>query len=112
MSDIEVRPATEDDLPVLREVIPRAFSNDPPMSWIFRDPSTRVERLQTLFGGALVEIFHPAGHLWTTADAGACAVWQPPGQWRTPDEVVERITPPLRPACSRRSSTASSPSSG
>jgi ribosomal protein S18 acetylase RimI-like enzyme len=98
MSPVDVRPATEDDLPALTGVLSRAFSNDPPMSWVFRDDATRRDRLATLFGGALREIFLPAGHLWTTTDVGGAAVWQPPGQWRTPDEVVERLTPPLAEA--------------
>jgi ribosomal protein S18 acetylase RimI-like enzyme len=98
MSPVEVRPATEDDVPALTGVLSRAFSNDPPMSWVFRDESTRVDRLATLFGGALGEVFLPAGHLWTTADVAGAAVWQPPGQWRTPDDVVERLTPPLAEA--------------
>lgn len=95
MSPVEVRPATEADLPELAGVISRAFSDDPPMSWVFRDGSTRRERLHAVFSGALAEIFLPAGHLWTTTDVGGCAVWMPPGRWRTPDAVVERITPPL-----------------
>jgi ribosomal protein S18 acetylase RimI-like enzyme len=95
MCPIEVRPATEDDLPVLTGVLARAFVNDPPMSWVFRDPATRPDRLATLYGGALRELFFPAGHVWTTTDVGGAAVWQPAGQWRTPDEVVARLTPPL-----------------
>ena len=95
MSPVEVRPATEDDLPVLTGVLSRAFSNDPPMSWVFRDESTRQDRLATFFGCALSELFFPAGHLWTTSEVGGAAVWQPAGQWRTPDDVVERMTPPL-----------------
>ncbi|MDQ3107650.1 MAG: GNAT family N-acetyltransferase [Actinomycetota bacterium] len=95
---IEVRRATVDDIPALTGVLSRAFSNDPPMSWVFRDEATRVERLAVLFGGALREIFLPAGHLWTTTGVSGAAVWQPPGQWRTPDEVVERLTPPLAEA--------------
>src|SRR3954451_295017 len=94
----EVRPATEEDVPALTGVLSRAFSNDPPMSWVFRDASTRVERLATLFGGALQEIFLPAGHLWTTSDVAGAAVWQPPGAWRTPDEVSERLAAPLADA--------------
>jgi ribosomal protein S18 acetylase RimI-like enzyme len=90
---IDVRPATEDDLPALAGVLSRAFSNDPPMSWVFRDEATRVERLRVLFAGALEELFLPAGHLWTTNEVAGAAVWQPPGQWRAPDDVIERLMP-------------------
>lgn len=95
---IDVRPATEEDVPTLADVISRAFTNDPPMSWVFRDPETRVDRLRVLFSGALTELFLPAGHLWTTTEVAGAAVWQPPGQWRTSDEEVERLTPPLAEA--------------
>ena len=95
MVDHQPRPATEDDVPALAGVLARAFSNDPPFGWVFRDPSTRVERLHTLFSGALTHLFLPGGHVWTTADVAGGAVWQPPGQWRTPDEVNDVLTPPL-----------------
>ena len=91
VTDVNVRPATEDDVPALTGVLSRAFSNDPPMSWSFRDPSTRVDRLATMFGAALPSLFLPAGHVWTTDDVGGVAVWQPPGQWRTPDEKVGEL---------------------
>jgi len=92
---VELRPATEDDVPALAAVLSRAFSTDPPMSWVFRDPSTRQDRLRTLFSGALANLFLPHGHVWTTAVVAGGAVWQPPGQWRTPDEVTEQLTVPL-----------------
>ncbi len=90
---IEVRRATVEDIPALAGVLSRAFSTDPPMSWVFRDDSTRVERLETLFGLAVTEIFLPKGHSYTTADLAGVALWDPPGDWRTPDEVVERMAP-------------------
>ena len=90
-----MRPATEEDIPNLAAVMARAFSNDPPMSWVFRDESTRQDRLRTVFTGGLSEIFVPRGHPWTTTDVSGIAAWQPPGGWRTPDDVVERLTPPL-----------------
>lgn len=92
---IEVRPATTDDIPQLADVLSRAFTTDPPMSWVFRDEATRPDRLRALFTGALAEIFLPAGHLWTTGDVAGAAVWQPPGSWRTPDEVSERMAPAM-----------------
>jgi ribosomal protein S18 acetylase RimI-like enzyme len=92
---IDVRPATDDDLPALAAVIARAFSNDPCMSWAFRDEATRVDRLTSLFTIGLQELFLPAGHAWTTTDVAGAGLWEPPGHWRTPDDVVERMTPVL-----------------
>ena len=91
MSPVDVRPASEEDVPALTAVLSRAFSDDPPMSWAFRDPSTRPARLATIFGSALPSLFLPAGHTWTTTDTAGVAVWQPPGQWRTPDEKVGEL---------------------
>ena len=90
---IEVRRATEDDIPAMAGVLSRAFSNDPPLSWVFRDETTRVDRLGALFTTALTELFVPKGHVFTTADVSGAALWEPPGEWRTPDEVVERMAP-------------------
>lgn len=90
-SQVEVRQATDDDIPALTGVLSRAFSNDPPMSWSFRDPTTRVERLATIFGAAFPTVFLPSGHVWTTTDLAGAAIWQPPGQWRTPEDKVGEI---------------------
>jgi ribosomal protein S18 acetylase RimI-like enzyme len=91
MSPVEVRPADEGDVDALVGVLSRAFSTDPPMSWAFRDESTRTERLATMFGAAMPSLFLPAGHVWTTSEVAGAAVWQPPGQWRTPDDKVGEL---------------------
>lgn len=91
----EVRPATADDIPALAGVLSRAFSNDPPMSWVFRDDDTRVEKLRMLFEAALGEVFLPHGATYTTTDLAGAALWAPPGHWRTPDEVVEQMAPTM-----------------
>ena len=91
MSPVEVRPATEDDVDALTGVLSRAFSTDPPMSWSFRDDATRRDRLATVFGNALPSLFLPSGHVWTTTDLAGVAVWQGPGQWRTPEDKVGEL---------------------
>ena len=91
MSPVDVRPASEDDVEALTGVLSRAFSNDPPMSWAFRDESTRPQRLATVFGSALPSLFLPGGHVWTTTDLSGVAVWQPPGRWRTPEDKVDEL---------------------
>lgn len=91
MNPIDVRVATDDDIPAMAGVLSRAFSADPPMSWVFRDPATRVERLESLFSAALRELFVPTGFAFTTADHAGVALWEAPGRWRTPDDVNERL---------------------
>ncbi len=94
---IEVREATADDAPVLEAVLARAFEDDPCMRWVFRDDAARAAHLQLLFHSAL-EVFLPHGLSFTTADRASAALWAPPQQWRTPDEVVERMAPVLAEA--------------
>jgi ribosomal protein S18 acetylase RimI-like enzyme len=95
VSDIEVRRADEDDIPALTGVLARAFSNDPPMCWVFRDDTTRTSHLERLFDGGLREVFLPNDASYTTTDLAGCALWAPPGRWKTPDEVVERLAPQM-----------------
>lgn len=74
---IEVRRATEDDVPTLAGVLGRAFTDDPPLAWVFRDGATRVDRLTALFGMALVGVFLPHGEVYATRDLAGAALWEP-----------------------------------
>ena len=94
-----VRLVQPEDVATLAPVFARAFSTDPPMSWIFQDPSTRTDKLQVLFTGALEKVFIPHGHSYTTADLAGGALWAPPGKWRTPDEAVAEMSPVLAEVC-------------
>lgn len=65
-----------DDVPALAAALGRAFTDDPPMSWVFRDAATRVDRLTALFTLALVGVFLPNGEVFTTTDLGGAALWE------------------------------------
>jgi GNAT superfamily N-acetyltransferase len=65
------------------------------MSWVFRDSENRVDKLRMLFEGGLREVFLPNDASFTTTDVAGAALWAPPGKWKTPDEVVERMAPML-----------------
>jgi ribosomal protein S18 acetylase RimI-like enzyme len=73
---IDVRRATDDDLPALSAVLGRAFSNDPTMVWVFRDEATRLDRLTALFTLALLGVFLPAGAIDVTTDVAGAALWE------------------------------------
>ncbi len=90
---IEVRRATDDDIPALAGVLSRAFSTDPPMNWVFRDDETRLGRIEALFRIALTELFLPHGDVFTTADLAGVAIWDAPGAWRTPDGATAKMAP-------------------
>lgn len=95
MGTHNVRPATLDDVPALAGVLGRAFSNDPCMAWVFRDPDRRTANLEFLFRDGLEQVFLPLGGSYTTEDLAGCALWSPPGHWKTPDEVIEAMAPAM-----------------
>jgi GNAT superfamily N-acetyltransferase len=92
---VGVRTATAEDTEALTGVLARAFSNDPCLCWIFRDPETRIQRLEALFSNGLEKVFLPLGSCFTTDDLSGCALWTPPGRWKTPEAVVEEMAPQM-----------------
>jgi len=87
---IEVRRATEEDVPALAGVLARAFTHDPPFHWVFRGDETRQDRLTALFGMALAGVFLPKGEVYTTTDLGGVSCWEPrPAEPAGEDEAAE-----------------------
>jgi len=76
---IEVRRAHEADIPVLAEVLARAFANDPAISFFVKPADRRHERM---FAGMEAMLRYGSAHLsdtYTTADLAGAAIWTPPG---------------------------------
>jgi ribosomal protein S18 acetylase RimI-like enzyme len=73
---LEVRRATDQDVPALAATLASAFTHDPPMAWIFRDPTTRPDRLRSLFTLAVLGVFLPNGEIYVTPDVGAASLWE------------------------------------
>jgi GNAT superfamily N-acetyltransferase len=94
---VQVRQATEADADTLKGVLARAFSNDPVMSWIFRNDATRIDDLSLLFSTALA-MFVPKGLSWVATDLGGAALWAPRGDWQMGDEVVAEMAPVMTEA--------------
>jgi ribosomal protein S18 acetylase RimI-like enzyme len=88
---IETRPAQLDDLPDLAATLAEAFDGDPVWSWMIPEKQRR-DRLTRLFG-ALLRYAIPRGHVYTTADQRAVAMWSPPQQWRLPVPAMLRAAP-------------------
>ncbi len=75
------------DLPAIREMLTRAFCDDPQFAWLMPTESSRPARLRRFFGSLLrfegfgladIDVFETNGKV-----AGA-AVWFPPGSWPPP----------------------------
>jgi ribosomal protein S18 acetylase RimI-like enzyme len=76
---IPITRATPDRLPVLVEVVARAFMVEPAMRWPFGDSETdHLQRLRVAFG-ASGETFIRLGLTYEAANGVGCAVWVPPG---------------------------------
>jgi ribosomal protein S18 acetylase RimI-like enzyme len=80
------------DVPRLREVLGRAFATDPVLDWVLRSDAGRDAAVAFLFRLTL-DLAMPLGHVYTTADGSAAALWSPPGRlyaggarqaWRLP----------------------------
>jgi GNAT superfamily N-acetyltransferase len=77
----EIRLAGAADVPALTGVLCRAFDADPVMNWVLRQDAGRAAAFEWMFRLSLA-LTLPFGHVYTTADRGATALWTPPGKWR------------------------------
>lgn len=104
MTNIDVRPAVRADIGDLSKVLGRAFADDPVMAWMVPDPVARRRRLHRLFatltrhhhlsrGG--VEVASTGSVIGAVPTIGACALWDPPGQWRHTTAEQVRALPGL-----------------
>jgi ribosomal protein S18 acetylase RimI-like enzyme len=76
---IAVRRASEADIPVLAEVLARAFARDPAFSYFTKRDEHRHERMAA---GMEALLRYASAHLsdtYTTADLAGAAIWTPPG---------------------------------
>jgi GNAT superfamily N-acetyltransferase len=71
------RLATLADLPSVVAVAAAAFQDDPVMSWVFQDPSTRQARLQGLFSMPAGDMLRGNGEVHLCEDASV-ALWRNP----------------------------------
>lgn len=87
MSPIEpphaTRPAVAQDLPALRDMLTRAFLDDPVARWSCPSSDTALAGVLARFHGAQLRRMLRAGEIWTTADRSSAAVWARPGAWRS-----------------------------
>jgi GNAT superfamily N-acetyltransferase len=88
---VESRAATRADLPVLAETMALAFYADPVWGWAFSDPERRLEQHRAVWGFLLESALD---YGWVRiADAGAAALWIPPGRPELRPEDEPRFEP-------------------
>jgi GNAT superfamily N-acetyltransferase len=73
-----IRTACAEDLPVLADVLARAFQDDPVFAWSIPDPDERRARLPALFA-TFAEVFLPHDDTYLTEDLASVALWAPAG---------------------------------
>lgn len=73
--------ATGEDAPMLTRVLCRAFDADPVMNWVLRQDAGRAFAFEWMFRLSLAMTL-PHGHVYTTPDRMATALWTPPGKWQ------------------------------
>lgn len=99
MTNVDVRPATRADIAELSKVLGRAFDDDPVTSWMLPDPAARRRKLHRVFA-ALTRYHHLSrGGVEVAASSGsgigACALWDPPGEWKHTTAEELRAMPGL-----------------
>jgi GNAT superfamily N-acetyltransferase len=85
----------EDEAELVTELFTLAFYDDPTWSWAFPDPERRMEQHRAWWG-LYVHSAVRRGLVWVTGDAGAAAVWFPPGEPELTEEDEEGVEPMLR----------------
>ncbi|HTD58160.1 MAG TPA: GNAT family N-acetyltransferase [Solirubrobacteraceae bacterium] len=79
-----LRLATAEDVHRLKDVLAKAFFEDPVLGWLMPDDARRLARLRSFFAIELRHLALPRGRVWTTSDLAGAALSLPPGAWRVP----------------------------
>src|SRR5438105_2842047 len=73
--------AGAEDIPVLREVLSKAFDNDLFSNWVVKQDNKRQQRFAAMFDCSLRFFGLAHGHLYTNQDRTGAALWVPPGKY-------------------------------
>ncbi|WP_310497687.1 GNAT family N-acetyltransferase [Sandarakinorhabdus sp.] len=93
-----VRACTLADVPVVTDILARAFQDDPAMTWIWPDAAQRSRRLPRFFDLITHTDVDPAHwHIALDRDGqpAAAALWRRPSRWEVPTRAMLRQLPRL-----------------
>jgi ribosomal protein S18 acetylase RimI-like enzyme len=97
----DIRKLSPDDVPRIARALARAFEDDPVMSWIFRDESIRVDRLERAFALFLRRIWLPHEECYGADRLFGAALWLPPNKWHLGAGAQLRLLPSMIAAIGR-----------
>jgi GNAT superfamily N-acetyltransferase len=98
---VAIREATDGDRDLLARICAAGFENDPVMSWVFPDSTTRFGQLLVAFSG-LVDDFLAKAHSAVHVVDDACATfWRSPA-WVKPEPGGDDGTGPWTPEVAER----------
>jgi ribosomal protein S18 acetylase RimI-like enzyme len=87
----------------LREVMARAFDDDPIANWFCAQDARRAERIRLFFNVAVRKMALRHDEIYTTSEIEGGAIWFPPGKWKMGLFDQLKLTPDmLRVASPRR----------
>src|SRR4051794_19337652 len=92
-----VRKAVDEDLPRVAAALAQAFYDDPQFVWIVPDDKRRLGILNRGFELFLRRLWFAQDECYTTAGVVGAAVWERPGEWKTP--ITKQLT--MAPAMAR-----------
>jgi ribosomal protein S18 acetylase RimI-like enzyme len=94
---VEIRPATPDDVPDLGRILAAAFADDPVWQWLASPRADWTRRATAWFEAEARSQLAGHGEVLVDSDGRGCAIWAPPGHWKsTPSEGLALAVPSVR----------------
>jgi ribosomal protein S18 acetylase RimI-like enzyme len=89
---VDIHVVAPDEVEAAARPLAEAFADDPLKLFLCGGTQLPVERSMPFFR-AFIEMHLQYGHVYTTADHGASAIWSPPGHWKIPVGQIVRRAP-------------------
>ncbi|MEA2468209.1 MAG: hypothetical protein QOJ57_2335 [Thermoleophilaceae bacterium] len=80
---MNIRKATEQDIPAMAAMLSRAFHEDPIVAWVFEDEHRRPKYARRFFAGR-ARVLIGQREIYTADGVAAAAMWARPDEWRDP----------------------------
>jgi len=90
---VDIKKATDADVPRLAQSLANAFYDDPVISWMIPDDEKRRRLGPFGFETWLGKIYMPKAEVYTDEARAVGALWAPPGKWRMSVGLQARLAP-------------------